>query len=225
MLSGIFITFEGVEGCGKSTQVELLVNRLVQMGHDVVKTREPGGGGMGEEIRDILLRRSSHRILPLTELFFLAANRSQHVAHLIKPALGKGTIVVCDRYIDSSVAYQGYGRGIPVQFVESVNGKAIQNLIPHLTIVIDMDAQISLNRSQLRLKQQDLFEKEGRFETEHIQFHNRVRDGYLSIAKDNSERVILVDGNSTISKISEEIWCHVTSKFTSLNTRQEFPLQ
>ncbi len=200
----MFLTFEGIEGCGKSTQVRLLTDRLIHDGFQVVTTREPGDGEIGGRIRELLLSVNS-KLDPLTELFLLAADRTRHVAEIIEPELAVGTIVISDRYADSSAAYQGYGRGLPLDFIDRINHAATAGTIPDLTFVLDIDPEISIERSHIRLRQQNMFESEGRFESENLHFHHRVRNGYLSIARSEPERVRLIDAGSSIQDISRII--------------------
>ncbi|MBN1356393.1 dTMP kinase [bacterium] len=213
-MSGFLITFEGIEGCGKSTQVRLLETRLRGEGYRIVATREPGDGSLGEGIRDILLRRSSSAIAAMTELFLLVADRTQHVREIIRPALDENCIVISDRFGDSSMAYQGYGRGIDLDFIELLNNRATDNLVPDITFVLDMDAVTSLNRSQSRLMQQNLFEKEGRFEEENILFHQKVRAGYLDLARKHTDRIVLMDGTLEIAVAAQRIWNEVHERIS-----------
>jgi len=213
-LRGFFITFEGIEGSGKSTQVRLLAQHLDMKSYNVDTTREPGEGAIGEEIRNILLHQSNHQMDPLTELFLLIADRNQHVIELIKPSLNEGKIVICDRYIDSSVAYQGFGRGISLDLIHALNLKAIDDVLPDVTYVLDLDVQKSVNRSQTRLIQQDMFEEEGRFEMEHLHFHNKVRQGYLHLAERNPGRIKVFNSDTDVSELAERICDDVMKRIT-----------
>ncbi|MBN1880202.1 dTMP kinase [bacterium] len=203
-MRGLFITFEGIEGCGKSTQVQRLGNHLTRQGYRVITTREPGDGELGSKIRELLLSVSSN-LDPRTELFLLAADRTRHVIEIIEPELAAGAIVISDRYTDSSVAYQGHGRGLALDFIHSINQSATRGLDPDLTFVMDIAPEISVERSQIRLRQQNMFEAEGRFENENLQFHHRVRDGYRSIAREEPGRVRLIDAGHSIEAISSSI--------------------
>ncbi|MGB3976186.1 MAG: dTMP kinase [bacterium] len=203
-VKGCFITFEGIEGSGKTTQIKLLSEQLVKSGYQVVVTREPGDGEIGSRIRELLLSVSSS-LDALTELFLLAADRTRHVIEVISPALEKGKIVISDRYTDSSVAYQGFGRGLPLDFVNKVNDLATNGLYPDLTIVLDIDPTISLERSRSRLRQQNMFEAEGRFERENMSFHQRVRQGYLNIARMQPHRFVVLDAASGVFSLSERV--------------------
>lgn len=203
-LQGFFLTFEGIEGCGKSTQMRLLADNLNRHGFRVLTTREPGDGELGVRIRELLLSVTSN-LDSLTELFLLAADRTRHVIEVIRPELQAGSIVISDRYADSSVAYQGYGRGLPLEFIHSLNLAATGGLAPQLTLVMDIEPEISVERSQIRLRQQNMFEAEGRFEKENIDFHHRVRNGYRTIAQNDPGRVRLVDASKSIESIQYEI--------------------
>ncbi len=211
-MEGIFISFEGIEGCGKSTQTRRLRDRLENNHIKVVLTREPGDGEFGSKIRDILLNASHAGLDPLAELFLLEADRTQHLKEVIRPALEEGCTVICDRYADSSMAYQGFGRGISRDLVRQLNEEATAGLEPVLTFIFDLDAGDSLARSKHRLLQQEMFDKEGRFENESIVFHQKVREGYLNIARENPHRVVLIDGTLSIDELSEVVWFHVNKR-------------
>jgi dTMP kinase len=203
-VQGFFITFEGIEGSGKSTQIKLLCNQLMESGYQVIATREPGDGELGGRIRELLLSVSSS-LDALSEMFLLAADRTRHVIEIVSPALQKGAIVISDRYTDSSIAYQGFGRGLPIEFIETINNAAVKGLVPDMTIVLDIDPHISLERSRLRLRQQNMFEAEGRFEQENMEFHQRVREGYLKIAESFPERFTVVDASSNPPVLNDQI--------------------
>jgi dTMP kinase len=211
-LTGFFITFEGIEGCGKSTQARLLANSLENQGLNYILTREPGYGNIGEKIREILLSTKTLHIDPLTELLLLEADRNQHVKSEILPALDNDMVVVSDRYSDSSEAYQGFGRGIPRKQVQILNEIATGGVMPDLTFVMDLDTEVSLARSEFRLKQQDMFDQEGRFESENISFHKRVRAGYLTLAEENPNRIVLIDAMHPIEDLFSKIWDIIASK-------------
>ncbi len=190
-----FITFEGTEGCGKTTQAELLYHYIQDKGISTILTREPGGSDISERIREILLDRRSLDMVPLTELFLYLASRAQHTQEVIKPALAQGKIVISDRYTDASVVYQGYGRGISRPLIEQMNKTATGGLLPDLTIILDIDPAIALER----------IERKDRFESESIEFHKRVRAGYLRLARENPERVVILNGSESISQIHSNI--------------------
>ena len=179
---GIFITFEGVEGAGKTTQSQCLATAL---GKDAVLTREPGGTDISERIRDIFL--TSEGITPMTELLLIAAARTQHVDELIRPALAANQIVICDRFIDASVAYQGYRGGIDLELIHQLNRTATGGLMPDLTFVLDLSPEIGLSRQQQGGAHRD------RLDRESLESHRKVREGYLFAAKSDPHRVKVID--------------------------------
>ncbi|RLD16880.1 MAG: dTMP kinase [Caldiserica bacterium] len=188
-MRGIFLTVEGIDGCGKTTQAELLQNYLIKKGFPVIKTREPGGTSLAEDLRNILLS-PKNLIYPMTELLLYAASRAQHTQELIKPSLENGKIVICERYIDASLAYQGYGRGIDLSIIERLNEIATEGLKPDITILFDIDVERAF---ELKRRNSFLFD---RLEMEEMEFHKRVRNGYLEIAKKEKRfRIIKVDGS------------------------------
>ena len=207
---GLFITFEGVEGCGKSTQVSLLKEHLESMGRNVVALREPGGTMLGERVRSILVNQAEEPIDPWAELFMYEACRAQLVANVIRPALSEeGTIVICDRFIDSTVAYQGFGRGLDKEDVSRMNLLATGGLVPDITILIDVEAEAGLERAFARISA-SRGAREDRFEKEGSDFHKKVRQGYLALASINP-RFAVVDGRNEIPSIHKEI-CGIINK-------------
>lgn len=190
---GVFITFEGIEGSGKTTQLRALGAFLEQRGIAVRMTREPGGTPVGEAVREILLRPQSLKIFGLTELFLYSASRHQHVRHVLKPALECGQVLLCDRYLDATLAYQGYGRGLDLQLVTQVNRWASEGLSPDLTILLDCPVEVGLRRSMHRLQEEGK-PHESRFELESAAFHERVRKGYLEIARKEPQRFRVLSG-------------------------------
>lgn len=201
----MFITFEGIEGCGKSTQAELLKNHLQAAGKRVVLTKEPGGTRLGTQLRSILLAMDNTDICKETELFLYLADRSQHVHSLIKPALSEGNIVLSDRFFDSMIVYQGYGRGMDVELLSSFNEVAIAGTKPDLTILMDLPAETGLKRALNRNIEQKLTSSEGRFEAESLAFHTRVRNGYLAWAEKNQDRFVVVDASLNVDRIFARI--------------------
>ena len=193
----LFITFEGGEGCGKSTQARLLLKKLEQQGIPTILTHEPGGTALGNEIRILLKRKQGSSISPQAELFLFAASRVQLVAELVRPALQEGKVVICDRFTYSTVVYQGYGRGLDLATVGMVNTMATGNLKPDLTILLDMPSEQGLER---RRSSRD------RFELEDLSFHHRVREGYLKMAAAEPDRWLLIDASLAKAKIAEIIW-------------------
>jgi dTMP kinase len=210
---GIFITVEGPDGSGKSTQVDLLQAYLNTRNYPVLVTREPGGTPAGEAIRQILLEPGGvHELVAETELFLFAAGRAQHVCECIMPAISQGQIVIASRYIDASVAYQGYGRGLPLDIIQKVNDFATGGLKPDLTIILDIDTETGLNRARAVHKETPVGEAD-RIEAAGIDFHRRVRAGYLAIAAEEPERCVVIDSSRTICDIAEDICCNVRKHF------------
>jgi dTMP kinase len=205
MRSGRFITFEGPEGSGKTTQAKRLLHRLRNAGRDVLYTREPGGTPTGEAIRDILQHdKAGEPICDEAEVFLFAASRAQLVRRVIIPALEKGTVVVCDRFADSTTAYQGYGRGFPVEQMLAINNFAIDGAQPDVTLLLDVP--VSLGFRRLAERQRELFEASDRIEREEREFHERVRDGYLNLARRWPERFQVVDASQEPDRVEARVW-------------------
>lgn len=192
----MFISFEGIEGSGKSTVMALLERALRAQGREVVVTREPGGTPVGDAAREILLHKRDMAIGPLAELMLMNASRAQLVADVIRPALDRGAVVLCDRYMHSSLAYQGYGRGLPQETVQAVCDAATGGLMPDLVLLID----VSYETSRERLS--DRGESHDRMEREEEAFHRRIREGYLAIAK-RDERVVRIDGERAPEEVAD----------------------
>lgn len=188
----LFITFEGVEGSGKTTQIERLKKYLRKKGIPCEITREPGGTSIGEKIRKILLNPEYKGMTPLSELFLYEASRTQHVHALIRPLLEKGITVLCDRFTDASIAYQAYGRKLDLKLVQHLNQISSQGLKPDITFILDCPSRLGLKRALRRNKRLKNI-KEGRFEREDIRFHQRVRKGYLALAKMDPQRIKVID--------------------------------
>jgi len=197
----LFITFEGGEGCGKSTQAKALYRRLRQQDIPVVLTHEPGGTVLGSEIRRALKRKRGYPVSPEAELFLFAASRAQLIAEVIRPALQEGKIVICDRFSYSTSVYQGYGRGLSLPTVEMVNSLATQNLEPDVIILLDLPSEQGLARKR-NLKD--------RFELEDLSFHRRVREGYLKMAATDPGRWLVIDASLPKGKISQIVWERVS---------------
>lgn len=200
----LFITFEGVEGSGKTTQIRRLKRYLTQKGIPCKVTREPGGCPIGEKIRKILLNPDHREMVPLSELFLYEASRAQHVKEVIEPLLAKGVVVLCDRFSDASIAYQGYGRRLDLALVKRLNRLSSQGIKPHVTFLLDCPSDLGLMRAVQR-NQVQRKEREERFEREKIQFHHRVRRGYLSLAKKEPHRVKVIDTRQGEDKTFEKI--------------------
>ncbi len=199
-----FITFEGVEGSGKTTQIHRLKKYLTQKGIPCRITREPGGTPIGEKIRKILLNPNFQGMVPLTELFLYEASRAQHVHEVILPLLKKGEVVLSDRFMDASIAYQGYGRKVDLKWVERLNRLASNGIKPDITFLLDCPSDMGLKRALQR--NQRLKNKKGdRFEREQIEFHRRVRRGYLALAKKEPQRVKIIDTRQGEEKVFERI--------------------
>ncbi len=193
----MFITFEGIEGCGKSTQARLLYEWFLDNGYQTILTREPGGTEAAEEIRQLLLREREETVPPFSELCLYIAARGFHVKNLILPSLRKGIIVICDRFSDSTLAYQGFGRGLPRKLIEEMNKLSTENLKPDLTFLLDISVEEAFKRLKGKIKD--------RLEKEPVDFHERVRKGFLSIAAQESERVKVIDGKKSIEEVFSEI--------------------
>ncbi len=195
MSKGLFITFEGADGCGKTTQLNLLREYLQNNNFDVLVTREPGAKGLGEKLRDILLNYDGE-VSNRCESFLFLADRAQHIDTIVKPAIEKGQIVLCDRHTDSTVAYQGYGRGIDIDQINKLNNIATDGLKPDLTFVFDIDIETSMSR---------VGAEKDRMESAGNEFFNRVRNGYLQIAKNEPQRVKVIDATKSIDKVFESV--------------------
>ncbi|MFL6277880.1 MAG: dTMP kinase [Blastocatellia bacterium] len=190
---GRFITMEGLDGCGKSTQLERLAAALRQRGHGVLVTREPGGTPLGEGVRGLLTSAVSDGIVPTAELMLIVGARAQHVAQMIRPALAEGKVVISDRYTDSSVAFQGYGRGLDLGLIEKVNLAATEGLRPDLTILLDLEPEAA----QARMSARPVGGLLGALDVEKLDFHARVRRGYLELAAAEADRVRVVQATGT----------------------------
>lgn len=191
---GLFITFEGADGCGKTTQLNLLADYLSK-NFDVITTREPGAKGLGVRLREILLNYDGI-VAPQCESFLFLADRAQHIETIVKPAVKEGKIVLCDRHTDSTVAYQGYGRGLDIEQIHYLNNLATGGLKPDLTIVFDVDIDTSMKR---------VGDEKDRMESGGNIFFNKVRNGYLEIAKNEPDRVKVVDSSRSIEEVFESV--------------------
>lgn len=203
-MNGMFITFEGIEGSGKSTQIVLLANYLSAHNRSVTLTREPGGTVIGDKIRKILLDPEHTVLGPKAELLLYAAARAQHLEELIAPELRAGRIVLCDRFSDATLAYQGYGRGLSLDLINELDRMVTSGLRPDLTVLLDIDAAQGLARARGRNSSRGL-ETEARFENEQLAFHERVRQGYLAQARREPERFRQVDASATPDQIQSRI--------------------
>jgi len=203
MHRGRFITFEGIDGCGKTTQFRLLAQWLRGQGKEVVETVEPGGTTIGQQIRKILLDPASADLQPRAELLLYFASRAQNVDQVIRPALDSGCIVLCDRFTDSTLVYQGCGRGLDTQVVRDLDQIACRGLKPDVTFLIDIDLDTSLMRARRRNERTSL--AESRIDDESVAFHERVREGYLTLAKTEPGRIILIDGRAPVGEVGQRI--------------------
>jgi len=197
-----FITLEGVEGCGKTTQLRLLADWLRNRGERVVTTREPGGCPIADRLRAVLLDPSSREITQDTELLLYAAARAQHVAEVIRPALAAGCTVLCDRFTDATLAYQGYARGLDLDRIGQLNRFATGDTRPDLTLLLDFPPELGLQRA--RLRNETKASAEGRFEAEETEFHRRVRSGYLQLARSNP-RLVVIDACGSVSEVQQRL--------------------
>jgi dTMP kinase len=213
---GRFITFEGPEGSGKSTQLRLLGERLRRAGQDVLETQEPGGTPIGIQIRHVLLDTKNRELCPTAELLLMFASRAQNVDQLILPALSAGRTVLSDRFTDSTLVYQGVGRGLGADVVYELDRIACRGLIPDLTLVIDIDAEAGLARAHRRSARAAGSEtrSETRIEEQDVAFHRRVREAYRQLAADESKRVRLIDGSQTREAVAEQVWDAVALAIT-----------
>ena len=203
----MFITFEGIEGCGKTTQVQRLEKLVGRHGIPLVTTMEPGGTRIGADIRKILLDAENKEMAPLAELLLYAADRAQHVEELIKPALKDGKWVVCDRFFDATIVYQGWARGLDVAFIQSLNEKASQGILPDITFLLDCPVEIGLKRALKRNR--SIHNGQDRFEKEKLQFHDKVREGYLTLARKERNRFIVIDATRSVKSIEKNISDHI----------------
>ena len=194
MKKGLFITFEGADGCGKTTQLNNVKNFLEEQGFDVVITREPGALDIGQKIRNILLHHDGI-VADRCEMFLFLADRAQHVETFIKPAIEQGKIVLCDRHTDSTIAYQGYGRGQDIKLLNDLNKIAVNGIFPDLTLLFDVSTEVA---------QQRVGSEKDRMESNGVEFHRKVRNGYLELQRQNSDRMKLVDANNSIERVFED---------------------
>ena len=209
MTRGRFITFEGGEGAGKSTQVARLVDRLAAQGLDVVRTREPGGSPGGEDIRNLVVSGQADRWSPRTELLLMYAARSDHMERTILPALNAGRWVVCDRFADSSRAYQGMGGGVASDVVEQLDAAIVGSEQPHLTIILDLPVEVGLARALARSDNQGHGAAETRFESKGVAFHERLRQGFVTIARTHADRCRLIDADASADVVAGRVWAAI----------------
>jgi dTMP kinase len=203
----IFITFEGIEGCGKTTQIGHLKSFFIEHKIPFLLTREPGGTRVGEKIRGILLSSDNAGMEPMTELFLYVADRVQHYRQVIAPALRQGKAVLCDRFSDATTVYQGFGRGLDLAWIEEIHARVLENIRPDLTFLLDLPVEVGLRRAWKRLENDKT--QEDRFEKETLDFHRRIREGYLTLARNEPGRIIILDGMKEEEVLHREIVSHL----------------
>ncbi|GFE58159.1 dTMP kinase [Geobacter sp. AOG1] len=208
-----FITFEGIEGCGKTTQMKILAKRLETLGTGVTTTREPGGCTIADKIRGILLDAENSALVPLAELLLYAAARAQHVAEVVTPALAAGRVVLCDRFTDATLAYQGYGRELDRKTIDRLNELATAGIRPDLTVLLDCPIEVGLERAMTRINSTD-GAREERFELEAREFHRRVRDGYLQLAAREPKRFVVINGAAGVEETAAAIETAVLARLS-----------
>lgn len=206
---GLFISLEGIEGCGKTTQLRLLADWLRACGQAVLTTREPGGCPIADQIRTILLTPQSRALVPRAELLLYAAARAQHVDEIVRPALQAGKIVLCDRYTDATLAYQGGGRGLEPSLIVELNALASNHLAPQLTLLLDLPVEIGLGRASSR--NQATADQEGRFEQESLDFHRRVQASYRQLAAAEPLRFRVIDATGSVEQVNQRIVAAVSA--------------
>lgn len=212
---GVFVTFEGTDGCGKTTQMDRLAARLRDEGYEVVVTVEPGGTRIGDQIRRILLDAANQELCPTAELLLYFASRAQNVEERILPALARGAVVLSDRFTDSSLVYQGAARGLGEEEVLALDGIACRGLKPDLTVLIDIDLETSLERARSR----GLGKAESRMDEQAAEFHRRVREAYLRLAEREARRFRVIDGGGDAEMVAEAVWEAVAPAVRELDVR------
>ncbi len=205
----LFITLEGPEGAGKSTQAKLLARRLRREGYDTLLTREPGGTRIGRRIREVLLSPDHRGMCPESELGLYFSDRAQHLREVVFPALRAGKLVVSDRFTDSTLAYQGYGRGLSLELIRRLDRIMTGSFRPDLTVLLDLAAEVGLSRARRRNRKSESHRKEGRFEIEALAFHERVRRGYVALARRERKRFVLVPAEGSPARVHEAVWARL----------------
>lgn len=201
----MFITLEGIEGSGKTTQIQTIARWLAAAGYDCLTTREPGGTPIGSQIRAVLLHPDNTEIAPATELLLYVADRVQHLETVVRAALAAGKVVVCDRYFDATLVYQGYARGLDRNVIRRLHRLACDGMLPDLTLLLDLPPEIGLDRAWGRIHADDAHSRESRFETEALAFHQRVRAGYLDLARREPRRFTVIDAAVDAAAVSRQI--------------------
>jgi dTMP kinase len=213
---GLFVTFEGIEGAGKSLQLSLLARRLRTAGVSVVATREPGGTRLGKRLRQILLETAGEPVSPRAELHLYVADRIQHLLEVVEPALDRGDVVLCDRYADATLAYQGYGRMLPLDSIEELHRRSPLGRKPTRTLLLDLEPATGLARARLRDAASASAAAEARMEAEALDFHHRVRDGYLALARMEPDRFRVVPADGAPDDVQRRVWDAVQDLFEEL---------
>jgi dTMP kinase len=203
MKHGRFLSFEGIEGCGKTTQIAMLSEVLTKRKIPHSVTREPGGTAVGEGIRKILLHSETIHLTAAAELLLFYASRSQNILEKIEPSLAQGEVVICDRFYHASMAYQGYGRGIPIEFIEKLTDLVCGNRRPEITVLLDIDPEVGLTRARARNSKRE--EDEGRFEMEDVRFYTKIRNGYLDLAAREPQRIRIINADRSIEEVHRDI--------------------
>lgn len=204
-MRGLFLTLEGPDGAGKTTQGTRLVEYLRRAGLSVVSTREPGGTAIGERIRQLLLDETHREMAPVTEMLLFAASRAQFVREVVEPALAKGVTVLSERYVDASLAYQGYGRGIDVALVRQVNEVATGGLLPDLTLLLDIDPAVGLQRARTAGGKEGVAGRGDWLEQETLAFYERVRAGFLQLARESPQRIVVIDAQGDVERVHRRV--------------------
>lgn len=211
----MFITFEGIEGSGKTTQIKVLADMLRTKGRDVVSTREPGGTAIGDRIRSVLLDSANSAMSHECELLLYYAARAQHVTEVLRPALARKAVVLCDRYVDATIAYQHGGRGMPLEFLHALDNFVVGAIRPDLTLLFDLPVEDGLARAHGRIaKIAEAGAREDRFENLAYAFHERVRKTYLELAKAEPERFVILNASESIEKLTQAVWAAVNSRLS-----------
>lgn len=201
----MFISFEGIEGSGKTTQIQGVYEHLRQKGIDVIVTREPGGSNIGRQIRAILLDSKNKGLNPLSELLLYMADRAQHLGEIVKPGLALGKVILCDRYYDATIAYQGYARGLDIDLITRLHGLAFDDYKPQITFLLDLAPETGLRRAWRQIENGQRTVTETRFEEEALDFHGRVREGYLELARREPQRFKIIDASNAQERVKKEI--------------------
>lgn len=201
----MFITLEGIEGAGKTTQLQFIAQWLTAAGYDCLTTREPGGTAIGGQIRAVLLNPDNRALAPAAELLLYVADRVQHLATVIRPALAAGKVVVCDRYFDATLVYQGYARGLDRAVIRQLHQLACNGLTPDLTLLLDLTPETGLGRAWCRIDADTAHARESRFEKEQLAFHQRVRAGYLELARQEPQRFVVIDADAEAQAVRSRI--------------------